>query len=61
MNLPWLGALLTIASCKPGMGTTRFGIKLASWWTGMGSAGVILQFKLVSLQWTWKVCKREAK
>lgn len=56
MNLPWLSALLTIASCKPGMGTTHVGIKWASWWTGMGSAIiiVILQFNFVSLQWTWK-------
>ena len=61
MNLPWLSALLTIASCKPGMGTTHVGIKLASWWTRMGSARVIPQFNFVSLQWTWKTCKHETK
>lgn len=36
------------------MGTAHFSIKLASWWTGMGIACVVLQFKLVFLQWTWK-------
>ena len=61
MNLPWLHSLLTIASCKPRMGTVHFSIKLASWWTGMGSACVVLQFKLVLLQWTWKTRKHEAK
>lgn len=43
------------------MGTAHFSIKLASWWTGMGIACVVLQFKLVFLQWTWKTRKREAK
>ena len=62
MNSPRLSALLTIASCKPRLGTAHFSIKLASWWTGMGSACVvILQFNLVLLQWTWKTLKREAK
>ena len=61
MNSPRLSALLTIASCKPRMGTAHFSIKLVSWWTGMGSACVVLQFKLVLLQWTWKVCKCKAK
>ena len=61
MNSPRLSALLTIASCKPRLGTAHLSIKLASWWTGMGSACVVLHFKLVLLQWTWKTRKREAK